>query len=81
MAMTSLEQVRAIARPSREAMLARDISVQQFWAQNTALFEQAWAEWVERQTDADFMLMRHYMMLICARLSPPHGPIQIARQG
>ncbi|WP_375282099.1 2OG-Fe(II) oxygenase [Pseudooctadecabacter sp.] len=45
MALQSLEQARTIDRPSREAMLQRAPSVQQFWDQYTALFEQAWAEW------------------------------------
>lgn len=40
-----LETARAIARPSREAMLQRDISVHHFWNQNRDLFQDAWAEW------------------------------------
>lgn len=41
----SLETARAIARPSREAMLQRDTSVHQFWDQNRELFQDAWADW------------------------------------
>ena len=40
-----LETARAIARPSRDAMLQRDISVHHFWDQNRDLFQDAWAEW------------------------------------
>lgn len=42
---TPLARARAIARPSREAMLQRHPSVQAFWAQNRAPFQQAWEEW------------------------------------
>lgn len=42
---TSLERARAIARPSRQDMLQRTPSVQQFWNQNKALFQDAWQEW------------------------------------
>jgi len=42
---TSLEAARAIARPTRDAMLQRDISVHHFWHQNRELFQNAWAEW------------------------------------
>ncbi|XHX61509.1 2OG-Fe(II) oxygenase [Pseudosulfitobacter sp. SM2401] len=41
----SLETARTIARPSRDAMLQRDISVHHFWSQNRDLFQDAWAEW------------------------------------
>lgn len=40
-----LEKARTIARPSREAMLSRDISVYHFWEQNRQLFKDAWAQW------------------------------------
>lgn len=40
-----LEQARAIARPSRDAMLQRDMSVFHFWHENKTLFKDAWAEW------------------------------------
>ena len=43
----SLEQARSITRPSREAMLQRDISVHHFWNENRDLFKDAWAEWDE----------------------------------
>ena len=41
----SLEAAQAIARPSRDAMLRRDISVHHFWGQNRELFQDAWAVW------------------------------------
>ncbi len=50
MALQSLTNARAIERPTREAMLQRAPSVQNFWDSNTKLFEQAWAEW---ETDTD----------------------------
>lgn len=52
---SSLEQTRAIQRPSREAMLQRDVSVNRFWNQNRQLFEQAWVEW--DQSDAGSRLV------------------------
>ena len=45
MAYKPLEQARAIARPSRDAMLQRDMSVYHFWNENKTLFKDAWAEW------------------------------------
>ena len=45
MALQSLKQARSIERPTRDAMLQRAPSVQNFWHQNTGLFEKAWAEW------------------------------------
>ena len=45
MTLSSLQQARSIARPSREQMLNREFSVQQFWNQNRDLFERAWSEW------------------------------------
>jgi len=45
MTLSSLQQARAIARPSREQMLNREFSVQQFWNQNRDRFERAWSEW------------------------------------
>jgi hypothetical protein len=45
MSVTSLQKARAVDRPSREEMLNRDFSVQQFWSHNRDLFENAWSEW------------------------------------
>ena len=45
MSLTSLQQARAVARPTREEMLNRDISVHHFWNQNRDLFESAWSQW------------------------------------
>ena len=45
MAYKPLEQAREIARPSRDAMLQRDMSVYHFWNENKILFKDAWAEW------------------------------------
>lgn len=45
MELKSLEDARAVARPSRDAMLQRDISVHHFWGQNRDLFQDAWAQW------------------------------------
>ena len=42
---TSLTRARAIARPSRAAMLQRHPSVHSFWNDNRSLFQDAWAEW------------------------------------
>ncbi|WP_136443953.1 2OG-Fe(II) oxygenase [Pacificoceanicola onchidii] len=50
MTLNSLALARDIARPSREAMLRRAPSVQDFWHNNTTLFEDAWKEW---EQDAD----------------------------
>ena len=51
-----LEQARAIARPSREAMLQRDMSVYHFWNENRDLFTDAWAEWDESLSGQEYML-------------------------
>lgn len=40
-----LERARAIDLPTREAMLQRAPSVQQFWDNNKGLFSEAWKEW------------------------------------
>lgn len=45
MSATALQKARAVDRPSREEMLNRDFSVQQFWSQNRELFKDAWSEW------------------------------------
>lgn len=47
----ALQTARAVARPSREAMLQRHPSVSTFWNQNSDVFAQAWAEW-EKTGDA-----------------------------
>ncbi len=41
----ALSDARSIERPSREAMLQRAPSVNQFWEQNRDLFEEAWKQW------------------------------------
>lgn len=40
-----LERARAIDLPTREAMLQRAPSVQQFWDNNKGLFSETWKEW------------------------------------
>ena len=45
MSTPSLNDARNVARPTREAMLQRDPSVQRFWNSNAQLFEDAWNEW------------------------------------
>ncbi|WP_298258266.1 2OG-Fe(II) oxygenase [uncultured Litoreibacter sp.] len=45
MALETLDQVRNVERPTREAMLNRAPSVQHFWDENKTLFQKAWAEW------------------------------------
>lgn len=42
---SSLAQARALAVPSRKAMLHREPSVTQFWNNNRKLLVEAWAEW------------------------------------
>lgn len=41
----ALSTARSIERPTREAMLQRTPTVNQFWSQNRDLFESAWKEW------------------------------------
>lgn len=43
--LTALDRARKMPRPSREEMLARAPSVQRFWDDNAALFEDAWKDW------------------------------------
>lgn len=43
----ALVEARALERPSREAMLMRAPSVQQFWNDNAQLLRDAWSEWEE----------------------------------
>jgi hypothetical protein len=45
MQLNSLERARAIERPTRDEMIQRTASVQNFWGQNRDLFEDAWKEW------------------------------------
>ena len=45
MAYQHLEAARALTLPSREAMLQRAQSVQQFWDGNQELLANAWKEW------------------------------------
>ncbi|UAL44484.1 2OG-Fe(II) oxygenase [Shewanella inventionis] len=54
MSFNQLQQARAIALPSREAMLRRDPSVHQFWHTHKALFSDAWNEW--QQSEQDILL-------------------------
>ncbi len=56
MTQTSLTLARDIERPTRDAMLQRAPSVQQFWHQNTRLFEDAWAEWEKNENLDDLVL-------------------------
>lgn len=45
MTQNSLERARSVKRPTREEMLNRTPSVQQFWSQNRGLLQDAWKEW------------------------------------
>jgi len=47
----SLTTARALERPTREAMLQRAPSVQQFWQQNRDLFSEAWQQWEASEND------------------------------
>lgn len=51
MTSNSLSTARTIERPSREAMLQRAPSVQQFWQQNQNLLEDAWKQWEASEGD------------------------------
>ncbi|MDO6636044.1 2OG-Fe(II) oxygenase family protein [Pseudoalteromonas carrageenovora] len=51
MSATQLQLARALALPSREAMLNREHSVQHFWYNNDQLLTQAWKEWEETEVD------------------------------
>ena len=55
MSLNQLERTRALELPSREAMLNRDLSVQQFWDNNKNLLSDAWAEW-ESETEKQLPL-------------------------
>lgn len=52
MSQNHLQLARALDLPSREAMLIRDPSVQQFWDSNRNLLSDAWKEWEEKQKDS-----------------------------
>ncbi|REL30391.1 2OG-Fe(II) oxygenase [Thalassotalea euphylliae] len=45
----SLAKARALALPSRDAMLARAPTVQAFWDDNRELFTSAWQEWQQTE--------------------------------
>jgi len=47
----SLSMARSVERPTREAMLQRAPSVQQFWLQNRELFTDAWKQWEASESD------------------------------
>lgn len=49
-ALSSLQRARLLDLPSREAMLNRTPSVQQFWDNNQLLLKNAWNEWDENET-------------------------------
>ncbi len=53
---TSLNRARAIARPTREAMLQRAPNVSQFWSENRDLFQDAWSEWDRSDTTHPLVL-------------------------
>ncbi|MDV7106347.1 2OG-Fe(II) oxygenase [Vibrio sp. TH_r3] len=46
---SQLEAARHLTFPTREAMLSRAPSVQQFWDKNQQLLENAWREWEENE--------------------------------
>lgn len=49
MNVSQLQQARDLTLPSRDAMLHRAPSVQQFWNSNQALLVQAWEQWEESE--------------------------------
>lgn len=51
MSTNQLHHARNLTLPSREAMLYRVPSVQQFWTHNYDLLSDAWKEWEESQND------------------------------
>lgn len=51
MSKDSLLAARTVERPTREEMLQRAPSVQQFWLQNQGLFEDAWKQWEESENE------------------------------
>lgn len=52
--LSPLQRARALELPSREAMLSRAPSVQQFWDNNRHLLSEAWREWEEREKHSLF---------------------------
>jgi len=48
----ALLQARALEYPSRDAILARDPSVQEFWSTNNNLLVNAWKEWDEENKNS-----------------------------
>ncbi len=52
----ALSAARSIERPTREAMLQRAPSVQEFWIQNRDLLEDAWTQWEASQGDFPALL-------------------------
>lgn len=47
--MSKLQRARSVALPTREEILRRDPSVQDFWSKNNNLFKDAWNEWDQSQ--------------------------------
>ncbi|OIN09172.1 2OG-Fe(II) oxygenase [Oceanisphaera psychrotolerans] len=56
LSLSPLQQARALALPSRDAMLARAPSVQHFWDDNRQLLSDAWQEWEQTEFKGDFTL-------------------------
>jgi len=56
MSLNQLQAARALALPSREAMLHRAPSVQHFWDSNSELLRNAWREWEESEQGGAFTL-------------------------
>ena len=56
MTSNALSAARSIERPTREAMLQRDPSVNQFWLENQDLFAEAWALWEASEADLSSQL-------------------------
>ena len=54
MSLNQLQLARALNLPSREAMLNRESSVQQFWGNNRTLLSNAWSEWEDSEKDKLF---------------------------
>lgn len=52
--LSQLQRARALELPSREAMLSRSPSVQQFWDNNRHLLIDAWEEWEENENHSLF---------------------------
>lgn len=50
-----LQRARDLTLPSREAMLQRSPSVQQFWDSKKLLLQDAWKEWEENKGDSLFI--------------------------